>query len=559
MGSEKPIIGIDLGTTRCAVAYMGRDGQVSCVPGPDGSVLTPSCVWVRQDGAVVVGQAALEATTEEPDRVAAAFKRRMGQSEWLWKVDQAAYSPQALSGLLLERLVSQTESVIGPIDSAVITVPAYFGDRERTATLEAAHIAGIEVAGIINEPTAAALAGGFESYIAAGGEAADINKTTIAATAPAITVVCDLGGGTFDVTVLQIAGHDFDILATGGEPLGGRDFDEMIVELMTQHLFHHNGPDPHNDPRGRARMMLAAEKAKHILTVKHEVRIPCPYDRTPSLLVKRSGFEEVAQTLLGRVRDIVVRVLADARVTWPEVQELMLVGGASRMPMFRKQLGDLSNLKTQSRFQPDLIVAQGAAVYAAILRAQDRSSARAYALQLPDEPVENPARSKARRPRKRPATQWTDPTAQAAAESIIVRDVCSQSLGVIVYAPWEDRCVNAVVVPRNSRLPAMRTRVFATHEDDQRRVCIPVVEGDQRDPDACTPIGQCVIEDLPAGLPKGTPVEVTFQYDNSGRLAVQATELTSGKSKQVSLERIAATPPTVLDELAAAVAQMSSA
>ena len=562
MQNDRPIIGIDLGTTRSVAAHVGADGHVTCLPGRDGEVLTPSCVFINDDGEAVVGRAAIEAGLQSGDRMIDAFKRHLDDDDWSWSVNGKKYTAPALSALVLRRLVEDAERVIGPIGGAIVTVPAYFGDRQRSATFEAAALAELNVLGLVNEPTAAALAGAFEAYVAAGGDGADLTTAAIASTAPGISVLCDLGGGTLDVTVIRIDGHRFDILASGGKRLGGRDFDEYIIEAIYRHIFDCNGPDPYHDPAAVNRMRLAAEKAKHTLTVKSSVEITPPYPRVPAMTLSREQFEADSVKLVDQARDVIQSVMIDAQLTWAHVDSLLLVGGASRMPMFRRMAGQVSGLTPEMRLQPDLIVAHGAAVYAAILRAGHELRHAGVTTQDINQPIgwdTVPTGSSDGYLEALAGASSYEPGFAAAAGAVEIRDVTSQSLGAIVYSPSEERQVNSVIVPRNSRLPAMRSRVFGTHDEDQRQVVVPIVEGDQREPDDCTPVGRCVIRDLPPGLPRGSRVEVTFSYDASGRVCVRAEELSTHRAAQTVLERQTAAHASPIDDLAGAVAQVALA
>jgi molecular chaperone DnaK (HSP70) len=637
MARSATVIGIDLGTTYTVVAHVGTTGLVTCLPNGQGDVLTPSCVWVTEQGGLEVGRAAADARLEHPSRVVDGFKRHMGATDWSWEVDGRRFSAEMLSGTVLRQVCEAAERIVGPIESAVITVPAYFGDRERTATLNAARRAGINVLSMINEPTAAALAGAFDAYINAGGDGRDATTAAIAATAPGINLVCDFGGGTLDVTVIHVNGNRFDVLATGGIRVGGRDFDAMLVEAMQRHLFTINAPDPHHDLRAQARMRVEAERAKHVLTVERTAVMPAPYPRYEPLVITRETFEGMCATLVTRARELLERVRVDAGVEWARVDDVQLVGGASRMPMFRRMLRELSGHELDTRLQPDLTVSMGAAVFAAILRIQkaqgvsasptaprvpaapskDRvagerpvpgdgdSGDTAVALEPVDE--EDVADPSARGSRKEaltltvhaeaperatagesaldqhiagdPLGQRTqvgdllDPTFAAAAGAVRLTDVSSRSLGVIVRSPREQRKVNAIVIPRNSRLPVARFRVFATRYDNQRRVCIPVVEGEQRDRSDCTEIGRCLIDPLPDGLPKGARIQVTFRYDRSGRVHVHAEEASTHTATEAVFDRGAAVrtatngapaakraptaPNPALDELAEAVTRVA--
>ncbi len=563
------LIGIDLGTTFSSVAYVDATGHVVCLPNREGQTLTPSAVWLNDAGTLEVGAPARAALTTHPDRVAVAFKRRMGKLDAPFKVGDRLFDAAELSAAVLRRLVEDAEHALGPIAGAVITVPAYFGDRERSATLRAAEQAGIRVLDILNEPTAAALAYAFDAYLQAGGDPGDVATASIAATAPAISVVCDLGGGTFDVTVIRINGSRFDVLATGGSlTLGGRDWDERIADALERHILDHAGPDPHYDPRAKARMLLDAEAAKHVLSVKTDASVPAPYDGVPAMTLTRDRFESMTAVLAERMEEIIAGVMSDAKLTWAQIEEVLLVGGSTRMPHVRQRVERLSGLTPNTRLQPDLAVAQGAAVYAAILhvQAQPRSTGAAspngkLIAGKRGKTVANAPSSLAEMAEAPFPDGLFEEAFSEAAGSVKLTQVNARSLGVIVRSPRYAKFVNAIVIPRNSPLPAEESRLFVTHEPGQRRIRIPIVEGETRDIQQAVEIGVCVIEPLPANLPAGAEVEVTFTYDESGRVRVRAEELSTHTAAETLLHRPQSTPapPSELNELAAAVAQLAGA
>ena len=560
-------IGIDLGTTFSVAAYVDDTGHVVCAPNEHGQTLTPSVVMVEDDGRFVVGSEALAALTTRPERVAEAFKRRMGDDGASTKLDGREYSPAFLSSKLLIQLVEDARRSIGPIAGAVITVPAHFGDRQRTATMEAARLANIDVVAIINEPTAAALSNAFDTYITAGGDPSDLERATIASTAPGINVICDLGGGTFDVTVIRINGSDFDVLATGGSlTLGGRDWDERIVDAMERHLIDQGATDPHHDPKARARMRVEAQTAKHVLSVKRVVAVTPPYERVEDMTLSRERFEQLSESLLTRIRTTIEDVMEDAGIEWSGVDDLLLVGGATRMPMVRRLVSQISGQAPNTRLQPDLIVAQGAAVYAAILRVQETHGTPD--LEAIPSVTDATTYSLAELANQTTPRHTFDAGFAAAAQTVHLKDVNAHSLGVMVRSRRRDQKINSILIPRNSPLPASCTKVFVTHTDDQTRVRVPIIEGEVRDLDACEQVGICTIEGLPVNLPKGSPVEVTISYSVNGTITVKAEELVSHTVAETVLDRTCAGPDRTassplpnnerLDELAEAVAQFST-
>lgn len=573
------VIGIDLGTTFSSVAYVDASGHVICLPNRAGQTLTPSVVYLKPDGQWEVGTAARAALTCDPERVATGFKRRLGPKEEPYRLRDRTITGEELSAIVLERLIEDARHALGDIAGAVITVPAYFGDVQRTATLNAARRAGIPVLELLNEPTAAALAHAFDAYLAAGGDPGDLQTASIAATAPAISVICDLGGGTFDITIIRINGSRFDVLATGGSlSLGGRDWDQCIVDLLERHILQQGGSDPHHDPKAQARMWLDAESAKHVLSVRADTQIAAPYPNVPPMTLTRQRFEEITEVLADRVETIVQHTMVDAGLTWPEIEDVLLVGGSTRMPHIRRRIESLSGMKPNTRLQPDLAVAQGAAVYAAILRIQGAEkglTAKSPGTSHPSASQQaqaGPASVSAGKSGL-PASDEQDLVAFAnvssdvgellyedafaeAAGAVRLTQVNARSLGVIVRSPRYDKLVNAVVIPRNSPIRGEFTRRFVTRQANQRRIRIPIVEGEGRNIAETTEIGMCMIDDLPPGLPAGSQVQVTFSFDASGRVCVLAKELTTGRFAQTVIDRCLVRPATQLDELALAVAEL---
>ena len=549
------IVGIDLGTTFCAVAYVDAQGHPVTVENGEGELLTPSVVRVLANHGVLVGQEAARTAAEHPDRTAFNFKRDMGEEFYRKPLGGKEFSPEALSALVLKRLVLDARRTIGPVRQAVITVPAYFGDNRRQATEDAGRIAGLEVVDIINEPTAAALANAFREYLDGGGDTIRFEVAAVAATAPTTSLVFDLGGGTFDVTVIRIDGHRFNVLATGGEVrLGGVDFDERLLNYFSDEFARRHGVDPRDDPGTRLRIRATCERAKRALTTLDQTVIVAEHlGRKLHLPVTRDQFEQLSADLLTRAQLSTEMLLEDAVLTWDRIDEILLVGGSTRMPMIHRMLERISEMKPNMAADPEQIVAHGAAIHAAIL--QIKSTATVVA--------EDGARTLssddwagAADPGDDEALQIFDDTVVRAGRKVSLQNVNAHSLGVVVRASRENRIVNSRIIPRNTPLPTTRTRVFGTEAPNQSMVRLRIVEGESRDPNACTQIGECVIHDLPPGLPQGAPVEVTFRYDPSGRVRVKAVELTHQTSAEAEIERESGFEPSQLEQLADSVSKL---
>ena len=557
MQSRQPrYVGIDLGTTFSGIAYVDREGQPVSVSNRSGSFVTPSAVMIGANREIRVGEAARLASIDHPDLVALNFKRDMGDKFYHRPVGGKEYSPEALSALVLRKLREDFEREIGPVRGAVITVPAYFGDLRRKATQDAGRIASLDVVDIINEPTAAALANAFRQYLQAGGSSIRFEVAAIAATAPSTTLVFDLGGGTFDATIIRINGEHFNVLATGGEVrLGGVDFDRRLAMSLADDFEKHHGFDPRKEETAKSKLFIAAERAKIALSSDAQTTVRIDNDgRDMAVPITRDRFESLTADLLTRLQMTVEMLLEDALLTWDRIDDVLLVGGSSRMPMVYRMLERISGKKPNMATAPEQIVAHGAAIHAAITQMATTvatvatDGARTFATDEVPGPASDGGEN---------ILDIFDAPVVEAAQRVQMADINSHSLGVIVRSSKENRIVNSVVIPRNTPIPTTRTKVFGTEAANQRIIRVPVVEGSSRDPRGCTQIGECVIRDLPKGLPQGSPVEVTFQYDSSGRIHVQATETTTKHTGEASIQRESGFDQKTIEELTNAMRELT--
>ena len=504
-----PIIGIDLGTTYSVVAALDDRGRPVSIPNAQGELTTPSVVLFEEDGLVVGGEAARRALAE-PERVAECAKRDMGSPFYHRPVAGRQVTPGMVAAVILKQLKADAERVVGPIRRAVITVPAYFDHGRREATAEAGRLAGLEVVDLLNEPTAAALAFGFrEQFLDAAGALAT-RRTARPGVLTAL--VYDLGGGTFDATVMQVRDRQFKTLVTDGDVrLGGRDWDHRLVDLAAAaFLADHPRDDPRRHPETLQALFQAAEAAKRTLSDHERAVMEYVHCGIPARLeVDRATFEERTADLLERTRATTQLVLNEAGLEWPEVDALLLTGGSTRMPQVVRMLRDLSGQEPDRSLSPDEAVAHGAALYHGILRAQGGESA--------------------------PAT---------ATGGTRITNVNSHSLGVVALAPSTGRLCNSILIPRNTPLPHAGSQRFRTVKDGQARIKVRVVEGEAVNPEDCIQLGEFVVEPLPAGLPKGTPVRVTYRYDPSGRIHVEA-ELESHAGRAKARARIVRGGPRI--------------
>ncbi len=471
-------VGIDLGTTYSVIAYLDAHGRPTSLPNAAGDILTPSVVLFDPEGPVV-GKEAVQAAALEPGRVAVCVKRDMGQKAYRQKINGESIPPEVISSLILRSLKTSAERRLGSVRQAVITVPAYFDEVRRRATMTAGRLAGLEVLDIINEPTAAAIAYGYQlGFLDPNGQ--------LPGDRPLRVLVYDLGGGTFDVTILEIRGTAFKALATDGDVyLGGKDWDERLIGIAAERFIEHSGDDPRENPATLADLWNAAEAAKRTLSERPRASLIVNHGGTRLKVdVTRQEFEEATADLLGRTRTTLEIVVRQAGLTWSAIDRVLLVGGSTRMPMVVRLLEELTGKAPEQSLSPDEAVAHGAALYADLLLRQQGIR------------EEVPAFS--------------------------VTNINSHSLGIIVVETATGRRRNRILIPKNTPLPATITKIFPTHKPNQRSVAIRVVEGESERPEACIQVGLCSIRDLPPHLPAGWPVQVSYSYKSNGRLHVNA-------------------------------------
>ncbi len=488
--STTPAVGIDLGTTFSVVAHLDVTGRPCSIANSEGDVLTPSVVLF--DGSTtVVGKEAIRAAPLEPDGIAEFVKRDMGNSYYGHAIHGDRFPPEVIQALILEKLKRDAEVKLGPFTKAVITVPAFFNEPRRKATQDAGQLAGLDVLDIINEPTAAAITFGYETgFLNTRGESRQDERI----------LVYDLGGGTFDVTIMEIAGKEFTARATAGDVyLGGIDWDRRIVDFVAEQFqSKYRGIDPRTDVSTLRRLQREAEDAKRALTSRVQTTITIEHlGHSLRIPLTRAEFESRTTDLLERTRMTICSTLRDAGLKWSDLTRVLLVGGSTRMPMVATMLEQETGLKPDRSVSPDEAVAQGAALYAGLLLSTD---------------TRTPPKMK-------------------------VKNVSSHDLGVLSIERGTGRPRNAVLIPRNSVLPATRVKRFKTARTDQRNVVINVIEGGDSTGNNSTPIGRCVVRHLPAGMPAGTTIQVQFKYAENGRLHVKAVVPAFGHEAELFIER----------------------
>ena len=487
------LIGIDLGTTFCAVAALDDRGRPFTVPNRDGEVLTPSAVYLAPDGGAVVGTPALDMALELPDRVATLIKRRMGLPDYGRPVAGREFRPEALSAVILRKLAQEAAAQVGLIRGCVITVPAYFDDTRRKATMDAGEIAGLDVLDIIDEPSAAALAYSLQS--------------NPLASAAETVLVYDLGGGTFDVTLVKLSRKRFQVLAIEGDVrLGGRDWDARLVDWAAERFEREFGTDPRTDPQSLAHLYATAERAKRALSkVEHASFTASHGGHKLTLPLSRTEFEAMTRDLMVRTRLTAQQVLKQTKLAWGDVDKVLMVGGSTHMPACARMLADLTGKEPDHTLAVSEVVARGAAVHAGIMQA---SGGR--------QPLE-------------PGATVTD------LGDVVEVSVNAHALGVEVRAGSER--VNDKLILKNTQLPASANRLYYTAAPNQSRVRVRVLQGEAQQAEACIPVGECWIEGLPPDLPKGSPVRVTCGVAANGRIEVTATDETSGRAVTAAIHR----------------------
>mgnify|MGYP000223942958 CR=1 FL=1 len=469
-------VGIDLGTTNSVVAVL-EGGDPTVITNTEGGRTTPSVVAFSKSGEVLVGEVAKRQAVTNSSRTLRSVKRHIG-TDWTVDIDGKRYTAQEISARVLQKLKRDAESYLGEqVTQAVITVPAYFDDAQRTATKEAGEIAGLEVLRIINEPTAAALAYGLDK-----------------GSADETVVVFDLGGGTFDVSVLEIGDGVFEVKATAGDThLGGDDWDDRVVDWLVTTFKNNEGIDLSKDPMAMQRLREAAEKAKIDLSATQQTSINLPFITAtadgPKHLdesLTRARFQELTADLLKRCRGPFEQAIADASLTPDKIDHVLLVGGSTRMPAVSELVRELTGKEPHKGVNPDEVVAVGAAVQAGVLKGE--------------------------------------------VKDVLLLDVTPLSLGIETKGG-----VMTKMIERNTTIPTRRSEVFSTAADNQPSVEVHVLQGEREMAAYNKSLGRFHLTDLPPA-PRGVPqIEVSFDIDANGIVHVTAKDTATGKEQSITI------------------------
>lgn len=469
------VIGIDLGTTNSCVAVM-EGGEPTVIPNPEGNRTTPSVVAFTKAGERLIGQIAKRQAVTNPDRTIQSIKREMG-TDYKVKVDDQQYSPQEISAMVLQKLKSDAEAYLGEsVNQAVITVPAYFTDSQRQATKDAGKIAGLEVLRIINEPTAASLAYGLDK---------DKDQKIL---------IFDLGGGTFDVSILEIGEGVFEVLATNGNnKLGGDDFDQKIMDWLVEGFLKEQGVDLRQDKMAMQRLRDAAEKAKIELSGVTSTNINLPYitaDATGTkhldLTLTRAKFDELTADLVAETMKPVEAAMKDSGLSKDEIEKILLVGGSTRIPAVQEAVKKFFGKDPFKGINPDECVAMGAAVQAAVLTGE--------------------------------------------VKGLLLLDVTPLSLGIETLGG-----VCTKLIERNTTIPAKKSQIFSTAANNQTQVDVHVLQGEREFAKDNKTLGNFILDGI-APAPKGVPqIEVTFDIDANGIVHVSAKDLGTGREQKITI------------------------
>ncbi|WP_417383621.1 Hsp70 family protein [Gimesia sp.] len=492
-------VGIDLGTTYSCIAHLNEHGEPVTIPNQEGELSTPSVALF--DGAeVIVGTEALRHAIVNPRNVVQHAKRYLGKPNFRWEIDGRYFTPRDISAFVLKKLLSAAEERIGPIESAVITVPAQFSDLQRQETIAAGKQAGLKQVDLINEPVAAALCYVLGSEGMWFAELAEEQRI----------LVYDLGGGTFDLSLVKYQKDEVNVIASGGDlKLGGIDWNSKLQAAIAEQFLTEFGVNPANDPESLQYLANEVEQAKRSLTVRPKTTLACQVgSQRKTYQVTQSQFEQLTKGLVDQTTSITRALLKDNGMGWAHVDVVLTTGGSSRMPMVRDALKQASGTTPNLSLPPDQSIAHGAAYYSGMLL-----SNREYAESIL--------------------------TSEAASRLAKIKQhsVNARSLGFLVRDQSGQQRIPHYILPANSQLPASVKHTYGTVSPNQRRVHLKLIESGASQDEPFVILGNCVVDGLPANLPVDSKIEVLMEYDAEARVHVSARDCTSGKEAKIEITR----------------------
>ncbi len=518
MAEYDNVVGIDLGTTYSALAHVDQTGSPQIIPNMENDRVTPSVVNIQHDR-VIVGRIAKEIALMSPENTIQFVKTHIGRRRKKLALGGEEWTAEEISAMILRKVVQDAEASLGggrKIVNAVITVPAFFTEQQRKSTEDAGRIAGLNVLSIINEPTAAALAYGFHQL--------GRDQTIL---------VYDLGGGTFDVTIMRIEGHVVRMIATDGDvQLGGKDWDQRIIDYAAEDFLARHGMDPRESPETYQELLTHAEQAKIRLSKLEETRlvVNCGGMRD-TIELTREKFDELTADLLAQTETTLRLTVEEAGMNFKDINECLLVGGSTRMKSVHEMFERLTGKPPRQVLNPDECVAQGAAIHA-VMTQLDRIE-RGESFVTPNIPPDSLERFRLMEERL----------------------INAHTLGIKALHP-DGRTVVAPVIPKLSSVPCRELRQFQTARVGQQVVRIAVMEGESDNPSACTEIGTCFVRGLPDDLAQGTPIEVLFEYTRDSRLNVSASLPTIQQSAQTDIQRTAGMTPDEIEQAKQRIARL---
>ena len=490
-------IGIDLGTTYSAAAYLDENGNPHIIPNRDGEPTTPSVV-LFEGGSVVVGQEAKDNSSMNPFNVVDFVKRQMGNPNYTF-INEAdeSYTPEDISAIILKRIKADCEAFLNKeIDAAVITVPAYFGDAERKATMDAGRLAGLNVLGVINEPTAAALAFGMSKKVE--------NQ---------LVMIYDLGGGTFDVTLVKISNGQFEVKATHGDKqLGGFNFDNEMMMYVQRCVKDETGVDIDDDPELMQDIRIKCEKAKRALSARTEYSFTVKAgSKGVKVRITRQQFEELIRPVIEATEVSIDVVMDESGISAKDIDKVLLVGGSTRVPAVREFVQKKLNIVPSTEVNPDEAVAIGAAYYVNDLDTPAKSEVI---------PIAPPSAEKSST--DVPAKSKGAPVTSSSSKKRFT-DVNSHGLGVAIRDSASGEMINSIIIPRNTKLPVQMENVYATSVDNQTMIRLSITEGDETDLRYVNQIGVTEVPISPR--PVGSPIKIGFNLDENAIIHVYMIDL----------------------------------